>query len=267
MPRLCLATGCASGIGRELVSALLREDIDVVATDIDLEGLQRAMTERGWPSARVHVRQLDVSDAKAWDALVEEVERELGSIEALVNVAGYLRPGWVHEQTAEVCDRHIDVNLKGVVHGTRTVSARMVKRGRGGIVNVASMAALAPVQGIAVYCATKYAVRGLSLAVAQELAPLGIKVTVVCPDAVRTPMLELQRDYDEAAMTFSGSRELEPTEVTAAIITALRHGPLEIYLPMSRAVLARFGDLFPRSAAWLAPWLRRQGRKRQRRGV
>lgn len=263
--RRCLVTGCASGIGRALVSDLLADGAEVVATDVHAEGLQRARREDGWATDRIDCRALDVTSRAAWTEVVDDVERHLGPIDALINVAGYLRPGWVHEVDAEVSERHIDVNFKGVVLGTREVAAKMVARGRGHIVNVASMAALAPVPGIAIYSATKYAVRGFSLAAAQELEPRGVRVTVVCPDACRTPMLDLQRDYEEAVLTFSGNRELEPGEVTSAIVRALTTAPLEVYLPFHRAMLARFGDLFPRSTFWLAPLLRRTGRRNQQK--
>src|SRR5205823_4569252 len=111
----------------------------------------------------------------------------------------------------------------------------------GHIINIASMAALAPIPGISLYSASKYAVRGFSLAAAQELRAHGVYVTVVCPDAVQTPMLDAQLAHDEAAATFSGPRLLTVEEVGRAIIgQGLARRPLEIYLPPSRGWLARF---------------------------
>jgi 3-oxoacyl-[acyl-carrier protein] reductase len=140
----------------------------------------------------------------------------------------------------------------------------MVGRGGGHIINIASLAALAPVPGIALYSASKYAVRGFSLAAAQELRPHGVAVTVICPDAVDTPMLDRQIDQDAAAMSFSGARFLTVDDVSAAVLgRALPKRPLEIHLPRSRALLARIADLFPRTALWLRPTLERRGRARQ----
>jgi 3-oxoacyl-[acyl-carrier protein] reductase len=163
-------------------------------------------------------------------------------------------------------DSQIDVNLKGVVHGVRAVVPGMMAQGRGHIVNVASLAALAPVSGLALYCASKHAVRGYSLSVALELRSHGIAVTVVCPDAVQTPMLDIQRDVDAAALTFSGPRVLTPREVSEGIVRALDERPLEVLLPPSRGWMAKVASLAPGLGRVMEPLLRRQGRKKQRGG-
>src|SRR5205085_5137897 len=129
-----------------------------------------------------------------------------GRVDVLMNVAGYLLPGYIHETSADQIERHMDINAKGLMLGTQAAARVMVRQGQGHIINIASMAALAPVPGLCCYSASKYAVRAFSLAVAQELRPHGVYVTAVCPDAVQTPMLDLQVDYQEAAMTFSGRR-------------------------------------------------------------
>jgi 3-oxoacyl-[acyl-carrier protein] reductase len=261
--RSFLVTGCASGIGLDLADALVHCGASVTATDVNLDGLTAVAQERGWPEERVLVRRLDVTDPGQWQAAVDAALERFGAIDVLVNVAGVLTPGWIHEIDVRAIALQIEVNFKGVAFGMRTVAPTLVERGSGHIINVASMAALAPIEGIAVYSATKYAVRGLSLAAAQELRRKGVDVTLVCPDAVRTPMLDLQRDRDEAAMTFSGPRELEPSEVTAAILAALRRRPLEVWLPRTRGWLARFADLFPGTARAFGPLLRKRGRARQ----
>jgi 3-oxoacyl-[acyl-carrier protein] reductase len=109
------------------------------------------------------------------------------------------------------------------------------------------MAALAPIPGISVYSASKFAVRGFSLAAAQELEPHGVYVTVVCPDAVATPMVDYQLDHAGAALTFSGPRILSVDEVAQAIVGLLEGKPrFELNLPRSRAWLAKASSLFPR---------------------
>lgn len=264
MTRTFLVTGAGSGIGLDLADALVDAGHRVVATDILTEALQRHADAHRWPEDRVLIRRLDVTDALEWDALVAATRQRFGRLDVLCNVAGFLMPGWVHEVDEAAVQHQIDVNFKGVVLGMRATAPGLIEQGGGHIINVASMAALAPIQGIALYCATKYAVRGYSLAAAQELRDKKVAVTVVCPDAVRTPMLELQRDYDEAAMTFSGPRVLEPREVTQGILAALERRPLEVFLPPQRGWLARFADVFPETAFVIAPWMRRRGAKRQR---
>jgi 3-oxoacyl-[acyl-carrier protein] reductase len=262
--RSFFVTGCASGIGCDLAEALIELGARVTATDVNYDGLMAAARERGWPDDRVLYRRLDVTSAQAWAAVTEAAVDRFEQIDVLVNVAGVLTPGWIHEVDVRAVELMIDVNVKGVALGMRTVAPQLVERGAGHIINVASMAALAPIEGIAVYSATKYAVRGLSLAAGQELRRRGVDVTVICPDAVRTPMLELQRERDEAAMTFSGPRELEPSEVTDAILDALGRRPIEVFLPRSRGWLARLADVFPGTARSIAPYLRKKGLARQR---
>ena len=259
--RKILVTGCASGIGRALVDVLRQGGATVLATDRDLRALHEA--SRSWPD--VEQCRLDVTCPLAWEAAVAAARRRLGGLDALVNVAGVLTPGWAHEIPDEAVDALVDVNLKGVVHGVRAVVPGMIAQGRGHIINVASLASLAPVPGLALYSATKYAVRGYSLSIAQELRGHGIAVTVVCPDAVQTPMLDLQRGVEAAALTFSGPRVLTPREVGEAIGRALERRPLEVWLPPSRGWLAKAADLAPWSARMLDPLLRWQGRRNQRR--
>jgi 3-oxoacyl-[acyl-carrier protein] reductase len=263
--RRILVTGCGSGIGRDLAQVLLSAGHRVVATDRTLAPLEEAAQQ--WPTApdQLELRALDVTDPQAWRAAVAVATERFGGLDVLVSMAGVLVPGWAHELSDAAVDLHVDVNVKGVVHGTRAVVPGMIAQGHGHIVNVASLAALAPVPGLALYCASKYAVRGYSLSVALELRRHGIAVTVVCPDAVQTPMLDVQRDVEAAAMTFSGSRVLAVREVSEAIVRALDERPLELLLPPSRGWLAKLADLAPRSGTVIEPLLRWQGRRKQRR--
>ncbi|MEQ9320227.1 MAG: SDR family oxidoreductase [Polyangiaceae bacterium] len=258
-----VVTGCASGIGRVVADRLVARGHRVLATDLDLDALEHHAVEQGWPS-RARRARLDVTSADDWRRVLAEADDAWDGLDVLYNIAGYLQPGYAHAFALEDIDRHFDINVKGVMIGARLAAARMVAQGHGHIVNIASMAALAPVPGLSLYSASKYAVRSFSLAAAVELADHGVAVTVVCPDAVATPMLDKQVDYDEAALTFSGARVLTADEVAEAITTrVLRDRPMELALPWSRKVLARIADLVPEVAHIASPLLRRQGRAKQ----
>lgn len=263
--RVCLVTGCASGIGRHLVGVLVAHGHRVVATDLELKKLKAAAKADAWQPDRVMLMALDVRNAAQWERAVELAVAKLGSVDVVLNVAGYLRPGYIHETEASDVDRHIDVNTKGVIFGTRAAARMMVPRGEGHIVNIASLAAIAPVPGLCLYSASKFAVRGFSLAVSQELARFGVAVTTVCPDAVQTPMLDLQVDYEEAALTFSGDRVLTVEDVAQAILRALDERPMEVLIPIGRASLAKVVNAFPQIADRVKPLLRRKGLSAQRR--
>ncbi len=176
--KTALVTGGASGIGRALGSALEAAGARVVLADI-------APGEGG-------CRQLDVRDASAFQLLVDE----LGPFDLLVSCAGISLGGATHEMSAAHWDRIIDVNIRGVVNGVRAVYPSMIERGRGQIVNVASGAGLVAPPFVAAYAMTKHAVVGLSGALRAEAALHGVQVSVLCPGAVDTPILDRLPDGD-----------------------------------------------------------------------
>ncbi len=263
MSKRCVVTGAASGIGRCVVDALVAQTrgARVLATDIDEDGLARAASN--WPDT-VKLSGLDVTSADSWQSALDVATSAWGGVDVLFNIAGFLVPGYVHEHALDDIDRHVDINVKGVMLGTRIASEAMVAKGSGHIVNIASMAAFAPIPGIGLYCATKFAVRAYSLAAAIELRDKGVAVTVVCPDAVATPMLDKQKDYDEASLTFSAPRVLTPEEVAQELVgRVLEKKPLEVALPRTRKWLARVLDTFPDLAPLVSPLFVKQGRAKR----
>lgn len=264
-----LVSGAASGIGRHMARALHRAGHRLLLVDIDDAGLARTVREHGLEGdACVVCSAFDVRDAKSWAAAAELALTRFGQIDYALNIAGFLQPGYVHESSADELARQLDVNAKGVVLATHAIAPHMVRQRRGHIVNVASLAGLSHVPGLAAYCASKHAVRGFSLAVSHELAPHGVHVSVLCPDAVETPMLTLQESYPEAAMVFGGGRGLTLDEVEAAFFRIFRDKPLELVLDVpgtGRAVAAKAANLMPSLTRRFAPFVARKGRAVQDR--
>jgi 3-oxoacyl-[acyl-carrier protein] reductase len=257
-------TGCASGIGRHLTGALARNGHRLLATDLDEVALDAAAESEGWNGANVVRRKLDVRSEAEWEAALDAAESELGGIDVLFNIAGFLQAAYVTDFTQRDLDLHFDVNAKGTMLGTRAAARRMVKAGSGHIVNIGSLASLAPVPGLSLYSASKFAVRGFTLAAATELRPRGVAMTLIMPDAVETPMLEKQIEKEEAALTFSGSRPLTVGDVARVILDhVLPHRPLEVTIPQGRGLLARAANTAPELARVLAPVLLKKGKKRQ----
>lgn len=257
-------TGCASGIGRHLAATLSDRGHRILATDLDEKALTAEAERRGWRADRVLLRKLDVRSEEDWDAALEAAIAGFGGVDVVLNIAGVLRPGYVHELTAEDIDLHLDVNVKGVVLGTRAAARRMIPARRGHIINFGSLASLVPVPGLSLYSASKFAVRGFSLAAATELLPYGIAVTAVLPDAVETPMLDLQVNYAEAAMTFSGDRALTVEEIETLLVEqVLPERPLEVTIPASRGAIARLVNAAPGVSQRLAPFFLKKGLRRQ----
>jgi len=238
-----LLTGAASGIGRHLAGALSARGHRVLATDVDAEALARARAADNWATDSVVSCGLDVRSVAQWEDALAAALRSFGRVDVLLNVAGYLKPGAGWAASTEEVDRHF------------------VDKRAGHIINFGSLASLASVGGLTLYCATKFAVRGFSLASAQEMSEHGVAVTLVMPDAVQTPMLELQLDYPEAAITFSGGRPLGVEDIERLLVeVVLPRQPLEVSIPFLRGVLAMLATLFPGLTPALAPALARKGR-------
>lgn len=255
--RVGLVTGSASGIGACLVKRLTSGGWRLVAADLR----ENTLPEK---SDRLIPVVLDVRDPEGWDRAIAIAIERFGRLDVLFNVAGIVHPGYVHEIDVDKMRWHLEVNTLGVMLGTRAAAAHMVKVKSGHIVNVASLAGLAALPGLACYCASKFAVRGYSNAASLELRPHGVHVTCVCPDAVRTPMLDLQKDFKEAAISFGSTRFLSADDVVDVIVgPVLRKMPMEALIPKARGLLARLSCVMPWLGAWLLPGIIAQGRKRQ----
>lgn len=191
MGQVAIVTGGASGIGLALGTALFRRGDVVVLADVDVAGAEReAARLTGTGPGVAQPAHLDVRDADAVAALVERTADEHGRLDLMVNNAGIGIGGEVEELTLAHWDRVIDVNLRGVVHGVVAAYPLMVAQRSGHIVNTASLAGLVPVGLLTPYVATKHAVVGLSLALRQEAAPKGVRVTVACPGFTDTAILD-----------------------------------------------------------------------------
>lgn len=263
LDKTIVLTGAASGIGKHLAKALSARGHRVLATDVNEQGLSELASLPG-RAGSVVTQPLDVTSAEGWERALDAAEKAFGPVDVVMNIAGFLKPGFIHETDERSVHLHIDVNVKGVIFGTRAAAKRMVARGDGHIVNFGSLASLAAVPGLCLYSASKFAVRGFSLAAAAELKPHGVAVTVVMPDAVQTPMLDLQVDYEEAAMTFSGDAPLTVDDIESAIVKrVLPRRPMELTIPLGRGLLARAANTAPAAALMLAPTLTKKGRKAQ----
>jgi 3-oxoacyl-[acyl-carrier protein] reductase len=263
-----IVSGAASGIGRHMASALYRAGHRLMLLDVNAEQLKELAAQKGWTGHHnVALRALDVRDAAGWQAVVDEVVERFERIDYLFNIAGVLRTGYVHSMPHEALTLQLDVNVRGVLLACSVVSRHMVAQRSGHIINVASIAGISHVPGLSAYCASKHAVRGFSLSLAHELREHGVAVSVLCPDAVETPMLQAQERAPAAAMTFGGRRALTLEEVERALLEIMRDRPLERVLDVpftGRALAARIANLFPQLTQLALGQVQRSGLARQR---
>lgn len=178
-----LITGCSTGFGREFALAALERGFRVVATARQPDVLADIEGRFG---DRVLVLPLDVTDGAAVDAVMAQALSRFGAVDVLVNNAGHGFVGAVEEGEDEAVRALFDVNFFGLARITRAVLPGMRARGRGWIVNISSIAGLSPNAGAGYYAASKFAVEGLSDALALEVQSFGIKVLVVEPGPFRT---------------------------------------------------------------------------------
>lgn len=229
-------TGGGRGIGRATAAALLAAGARVAIGDIEPGLAARTAGELG---SGVLGLALDVTDSASFAAFLDDVERELGPLDVVINNAGIMPVGPFDAESEATARRLVDINLHGVIIGSKLALQRFAPRGRGWIVNIASVAGKGGFPGGATYCATKHAVAGLSETIRQEYRPRGIKVTTVCPTVVHT---ELGSGLTKAR----GMRYAEPEDVAAAIVGALQTGRSEVYVPREMSVLMRLGQVLPR---------------------
>lgn len=189
--QVAFITGGASGIGLGIGKALAARGCRVVLADIDANALERAASD--FPG-EVFTVALDVRDRAQWTAAREQAEARFGPVSILANNAGIMNEGSsanykqfsLINQSPESFDRMIAINLVGVYNGIHEFGPGMAKRGHGHIVNTSSTQGVISCGGVGAYCAAKFGVVGMSEALRQELAHLGVGVSVLCPGVTQT---------------------------------------------------------------------------------
>lgn len=206
--KVALVTGAAQGIGAGVGWALAERGARVAAVDVNVAGLDQLVAELSAAGHRAAAYPADVRDSAAVDAVVERVEREMGPIGILVNVAGVLRTGSVVELSDEDWATVLAVNTTGTFFCCRAVAKRMIGHGAGSIVTVGSNAVGVPRMHMAAYAASKAASSLLTKCLGLELAEHNIRCNVVAPGSTDTPMLRsMWADSDGAGSVIRGSPE------------------------------------------------------------
>ena len=205
-----LITGGARGIGAATAKLLAARGARVWIGDVDEDTCLQTAAELGVSGGR-----LDVTSAASWQDMLARIEAADGPLDILVNNAGVMPLGAFEAETQQVRDLILDVNVRGVLNGMQAVLPGMAGRGRGHVVNVASMAGMIPVPGMVTYNASKFAALGASLSARREYAGTGVAVSAVLPSAVRTELAS-------GAPLGGGMPTVDPEDVAAAIVAVLR---------------------------------------------
>jgi NAD(P)-dependent dehydrogenase (short-subunit alcohol dehydrogenase family) len=181
--KVWLITGCSTGFGRFLAESVLSSGDRVIATARNTQKLEDLIYK--YPQ-QVCTFGLDVTNKDNIRSVISQAKDVYGRIDVLVNNAGYGSMGAIEEQSDEAIKRQFDTNLFGAIDIIREVLPIMRSQHRGHILNISSVGGVVSMAGAGIYCSTKFALEAISEALAQEVAPLGIKVTIVEPGAFRT---------------------------------------------------------------------------------
>lgn len=219
--RVAVVTGGARGIGAATATALRAAGATVVVGDLP---------------------ELDVTDPALFRSFLDEVERAEGPLDILINNAGIMPVGHLHEESEAVARRMFEINVFGVITGTKRALESMLPRRSGHIVNVASMAGLLYAPGAASYVGTKHAVLGFTETARLEYAASGVEFTAVLPAFVNT-------ELTAGTKGVPGMKTVEPEDVAAGILEALAKPRARVYVPKMAGRLAGVQKFAPRRVA------------------
>ncbi|MEX3653532.1 short-chain dehydrogenase [Mycolicibacterium fortuitum] len=231
-------TGAARGIGYATAKALLAKGARVVIGDRDVALQESAVVELS-KLGQVSGYPLDVTDRESFATFLDKARTDGGGhIDVLINNAGVMPVGPFLEQSEQSIRSNIEVNVYGVLTGCQLALPEMVKRRRGHVINIASLSGLIPLPGQVVYVGAKYAVVGLSTALADEMASHGVDVSVIMPPFTNTDLI---------AGTKSGGaiKPVEPEDIAAAIIKTLNKPKTHVSVPPPLRFTAQAAQMLP----------------------
>lgn len=247
-------TGAASGIGAATALAFARQGCEVLLTDVDLKGLEATKRAAEAAGAASSSFSLDVTDAGAFEALAQQVSDQSGLPQILVNNAGIGVHGGFLNTPADAFRRVVEVNLYGVYNGCRAFLPLMLGAGEPcHIVNVASLASIAPMPNMTAYAASKYAVDGLTESLALELVDSHVDVTCVHPGIINTPIAAGSSFNGEAGEeqvrrlgAYYQAHGSDPEVVAEDIVKAVRQGGAHVWTGSQAAITEKVRRLSPR---------------------
>ena len=258
--KIAVVTGAASGIGRATARALADAGCHIALVDVDADGLQevkkRITSDKPATASRALCYEVAVSDAEAMEELAQDVVAEFGAAHIVVNNAGINVTARFEEHSLDDFKRTFDVNLWGVIHGCRAFLPYLRRVDQGHIVNISSAFGIVGVGGQSAYSASKFAVRGLSESLHEELAETSIGVSVVHPGCINTNILESASIRDQTiaddARAYFAQNGCAPEKVADRIVEAIKNKDHRVLVTAEAHVFDWLRRLLPTTGNRLA---------------
>ena len=243
--KVAVVTGAGSGIGRALAIELARSGAKVAISDVDTEGLAETEAQLKAIGAPVKADRLDVTEREAFELYADAVRAHFGKVNQIYNNAGIAYTGDIEVSSYKDIERIMDVDFWGVVNGTKAFLPHLIESGDGHVVNVSSLFGIFSVPGQAAYNAAKFAVRGFTEALRQEMvaAKRPVKVTTVHPGGIKTAIARNMTaaenvDKAELAKTFDKTlANTSPEKAAKIILEAVRKNKARVLVGADAKVL------------------------------
>ncbi len=236
--KVIVITGGARGIGLATATALHNLGARVAIGDVDEARVKESGTALGLDI----YGKLDVTDSQSFSEFLDDVERQLGPIDVLVNNAGIMPLGRIIDEPDALTRRILDINVYGVILGTKLAVQRMVPRGSGHVINVASLAGEGSIPGAATYCASKHAVVGFTDTARLEYRKTGVKFSIVLPTFVNTELVA-------GTSGAKGFKNAEAADIADAIVKLVAHPKPRVRVTKVAGAVVVSAKFMPRPVA------------------
>ena len=271
--KVAAVTGAGSGIGRALAVALAREGCDLALSDINETGLNETVTQVSAIGVRVHAQRLDVADRDAVYAWADNVARELGKVNLVFNNAGVSVSETVEAIGYDNFEWLMNINFWGVVYGSKAFLPHLKAAGEGHIINISSVFGMIGVPTQSAYNAAKFAVKGFTECLREEMAIAGYPINVTCvhPGGIKTNIVRSSRIGDvgnmgpsekaQAAKMFDAMAKTSPEEAARVILGGVKKDRPRVLIGFDARVIDRMQRMLPTGYQRLLIW----GAKRNQR--
>ncbi len=252
--KVAVVTGAASGIGRETAILLAKEGCEVAISDMDMEGLEETAKMARINGNKISTAKLDVADKKAFFDYAEQVIEDHGSVQIVVNNAGVALTATIDEMEFEDFEWLFNINFWGMVYGTKAFLPYLKKNAAAHVVNISSVFGLCAIPTQGAYNCSKFAIRGFTEALGQEMAGSGVTVSSVHPGGIRTNIAKKARfksssapvkNKNEAADAFEKAARTTPAQAATTIVNGIKKRKRRVLVGPDAYIFDLSARLFP----------------------